>query len=299
MKFIPILFIALLFDCQQATAQHWFLQENQFIYPDFWYDKVPSNVIGFHTAIQEIWLPAQSVWRNQQRIDHKYATGVFPKTKNIATWNVNSNVWVTNYNDTLLYQNNDLQQVITRRAVSGVLQTAWRANFEYVFSGFVKTNTTQNFSNNSWTNSYRDTFLYQNNRPSARVHQLWAGTFWGDDARDLFQYDANGRLTEYYWQAFVGGQFYTGQRDVITYNAAGKRTELRREFASGAAYDTIFRWKYHYNAAGHLDTLTREQYNRAAYIWQTHTRITFTVNVNGVVLQELVQTPSGSRRLTI
>jgi hypothetical protein len=43
-----------------------------------------------------------------------------------------------------------------------------------------------------------------------------------------------------------------------------------------------------------LDTLTREQYNRTAYIWQTHTRITFTVNANGVVSQELVQTPSGS-----
>jgi Secretion system C-terminal sorting domain len=298
MKFIQLLSIALLFHCQQATAQHWYLQENQFIYADFWYDKVPSNVTGFHTAIHEIWLPAQSVWRNQLRIDHKYGAGVFPKTKNIATWNVNTGAWVTNSNDTLLYQNGDLQQVITRRPVSGVLQNAWRTNFEYAFPGFVRTRTNQSVANNIWTNDYRDTILFSlNNRPASKIHQLWANPYWADDARDVFQYDANGRLTEYYWQAAINGQFYTGQRDMITYNAAGKRAELRREFVSSGGmspYDTIFRWKYHYNPAGYLDTLTREQYNRAAYIWQMHTRITFTVNANGIVSQELVQTPSGS-----
>jgi Secretion system C-terminal sorting domain len=302
-RFLPLLLLFL--TAAPLCAQHWYSQDNQFIYPQKWFGRyLPSHVAGFRTAIVQRWQPVDGVWINTLRHANQYVgANNLPQSVAIDVWNAPTNSWklngITNYNFANNILQNEVQQVAN---AAGVYATTVKDLYVFGTNNRVEQLIAQgwNNANTLWINAYRDSNVYRNNQLSLKFKQLWSPTpfnLFYDDARDSLTYDANGRLAINFQQAAVGTRFSTAQRDLMTYNATGNRTELRREFVKDItinSYDTIFRWSYTYNAQNNPTVLIRQQWNNAAKIWQNHTRVTNTYNTNGKITQELVESATST-----
>ena len=286
-----------------AFGQHWYSQDNQFIYTQKWFGRLmPQHVAGFRTAIAQRWHPVNNVWINTLRHQNQYVgTNIVPQTTVIDVWNETTNIWksnsIVNYN----FLNNVFQnQVIQTANAAGVYTAANKESHQYGANNQLKQVLTEGWSTTSstWLNAYRDTNVYRNNKIALIYKDLWSAPFFTfyQDNRDSLIYDINGQLAVNYQQAWTGDRFGTAQRNVYTYNdATGKLIELRREFVKDItvnSYDTIFRWTYTYNAQGNLAVLLRQQWSIGGKIWQNHSRVTNTYNANGKLIQELVEVPS-------
>jgi Secretion system C-terminal sorting domain len=288
-----------------VCAQHWYAQDNQFLYTQKWFGKqLPQHITGFRTAIVQRWHPVNNVWINTLRHANQYVgASAVPQTTVIDAWNEASNTWkqnsIVNYN----FANNLFQnQVIQTANAAGVYTSYSKETHNWSANNQLKEVVTQgwNTSNSTWVNAYRDTNVYQNNKLFLIYKQQWAIApflVFYDDARDSLTYDNNGRLAVNYQQSLAGTRFLTAQRDVNTYDATGNRVELRREFVNDItinSYDTIFRWTFTYNTQNNPTVLLRQQWNKGAKLWQNHTRVTNTYNANGKITQEVVEIPNGT-----
>ena len=302
-RLITLLFV--LAFANNAFSQHWYSQDNQFIYTQKWFGKLlPTHVAGFRTAVAQRWHPVNNVWINTLRHANQYVSpNNVPQSTIIDVWNETTNVWksssIVNYN----FTNNVFQNQVTQTAnAAGVYASAYKefnvfgANnqlIQVVSQGW-------NTPNSTWVNSYRDTNEYRNNRLFILNKQLWSNLVlvFYDDARDSFAYDINGKIAVNYQQALTPGGFKTAQRNVHTYDdATGRLMELRREFTKDVSinsYDTIFRWTYTYNPQGNIAVLLRQQWSATGRIWQNHSRVTNTYNASGKLIQELVETPNSA-----
>jgi hypothetical protein len=304
MKRLTTLFLVLAF-VTNAFSQHWYSQDNQFIYTQKWFGKLlPTHVTGFRTAIAQRWHPVNNVWINTLRHANQYVgTNNVPQSTTIDVWNETTNVWkpnsIVNYN----FTNNVFQnQVIQTANAAGVYTSSSKELNVFGANNQLVQVITQgwNTSSNTWVNAYRDTNEYRNNRLFILNKQPWSSLFssFYDDARDSLVYDINGKIAVNYQQALVPSGFQTAQRNVHTYDdATGRLMELRREFAKDVrinSYDTIFRWTYTYNPQDNIAVLLRQQWSATGRIWQNHSRVTNTYNASGKLIQELVETPNSA-----
>lgn len=287
-------------------SQHWYAQENQFLYPQKWFGKeLPQHIAGFRTAITQRWHPVNNVWVNTTRYANQYVgTNTVPQATVIDIWNESTNVWkssfITNYN----FTNNVFQNSVVQTAnAAGVYTSASKRQYNWGPNNQLKEVISQGWdkTNSVWINSFKDTNVYQNNKILFVYKLLWYDsplfTFY-QDARDSLIYDTKDRAIVNYQQALIVGRYLTAQRDIYTLDdATGNRKELRREFIHDVSintYDTIFRWSYTYNAQNNLTVLMRQQWNATAKLWQNHTRVTNSYNANGKIAQELVEIPNGT-----
>lgn len=299
-------FLLVLAFTTNAFSQHWYSQDNQFIYTQKWFGKLlPTHVAGFRTAIAQRWHPVNNVWINMLRHANQYVgTNNGPQSTTIDVWNEPTNVWkpssIVNYN----FTNNVFQnQVIQTANAAGIYTSSSKELNVFGANNQLVQVITQgwNTPNSTWINAYRDTNEYRNNRLFILNKQLWYDSpffVFYDDARDSLVYDINQKLAVNYQQALVAGRFLTAQRNVHTYDdATGKLTELRREFTKDIrinSYDTIFRWTYTYNPQGNIAVLLRQQWSATGRIWQNHSRVTNTYTASGKLIQELVETPNAA-----
>lgn len=305
MKRLTTTFLLVLALITNAFSQHWYSQDNQFVYTQKWFGKLlPTHVAGFRTAVAQRWHPVNNVWINTLRHANQYVgTNNLPQSTTIDVWNETTNVWkpssIVNYN----FTNNVFQNQVIQTANAAGVYTASSKELN-VFG--VNNQLTQvisqgwNTSSNTWVNAYRDTNEYRNNRLFILNKQPWSSlvSVFYDDARDSFAYDINGKIAVNYQQAITSGGFRTAQRNVHTYDdATGRLMELRREFTKDVrinSYDTIFRWTYTYNPQGNIAVLLRQQWSATGRVWQNHSRVTNTYNASGKLIQELVETPNSA-----
>jgi hypothetical protein len=289
---IHLIVASLVFCAFSATAQHWYMQDNYYLYEDNYLWRIPKNVEGFQNATVQTWSPVAQSWTNVRRLKPTYhASGRLDKI-DLEVWR--NNIFVPQWQHFFFY--NPVGRLENLVVQTPNFVNSWQEL--YTFSGNnVTFRTTQIWDSIRWRNSMRDSNVFVNNRLYMSFLQEWftgpgLPSIWGGDRRDSITYDDNARTKNIFQQAWVVFRFASAQRDAVSYDAQGRRSELRRDFIVAGQLDSFYRvlrWTYNYNAQGKFSRLLRQQWNNGANRWDDHTQVIFSYDANGKITEELVQ----------
>ncbi len=201
--------------------------------------------------------------------------------------------------------------------------------YEYNSEHLITTATYYNWDNvqNSWTPNYKETYTYDNsNRIIEYVGQLWNGSSWENDSREiieyssqfptkvtkstsynwdngtqqwipsanrLYSYDAQGNRTEYISQTWdnVNNSWENNFRYIYTYDANNNRTKWERQnWNTGtASWEPQWRYLYVYNSSNQKTQQTYETYDAMSSAWVPSNRYNYTYNLQGLLSERVRQ----------
>jgi hypothetical protein len=199
-----------------------------------------------------------TTWQNYSRTINSYDTGCRLKTALNQNWD----------------------------AVHGIWADYSIGMYNYVSGNYISEILTRLWSNNSWTNSDRQTYSYDGlYKVILIIAQTWTLDHWSDYSSTSNKYDTYGYVDSVLAQVSYGGALENSSLTINSNNSDGlpQQTIKQNWNRTTLSWDNDSKYSVHYKNDRSVDTATTASWDNNAAFWQPQTQLIYTYTAAGKI----------------